>query len=129
MKKSKKTPVAAKNVKVEETFSLPPVVSEASPTAVLGDSLPMKDEDAASVRAIENQILQTKLALADLALQVLEADRQRGLLAAQIREQHDNLMAEVKRIAESYGIDVEGTRDQSKWNLDTASMVFTRVSQ
>lgn len=126
MKKAKKT--AAKNVKVEETFSLPPVVAEAPP-AVLGDSVPMKDEDAASVRAIENQILQTKLQLADLALQVLEADRQRGLLAAQIREQHDNLMAEVKRIAESYGIDVEGTRDQSKWNLDTSSMIFTRVAQ
>ena len=92
--KSKKT-TAAKNVKVVgETFALPPapaapVVVEAPPV-VLGDSVPMTEADAASVRAFENSIAQTKLQLADLSLQALEVDRQRNLLAARVKEQHDS---------------------------------------
>ena len=93
---------------------------EAAP--VLGDSVSMKEEDAALVRATENQILQLKLQIADLELQ------KNGLFAS-VREQHNLMMEQVKKIAESYGIDVEGVRDTSRWNLDTASMVFTRVTQ
>jgi len=125
MKKSKKT--ALKNVKVVSSkeatsFSLPAQVAPVAETpAALADRIPMKDEDASLIRAAENQILQTKLRLADLELQRVE-------LVAAVRAQHNSLMEQVKKVAESYGIDVEGVKDTSKWNLDTAEMVFTRVT-
>jgi hypothetical protein len=83
--------------------------------------LPMKDDDAAKVRAFEQNIVAAKLQLADAELQLVARKNE---LTQFIFTKNQEMVKEINQIAQSYGIDTDGNTDSRKWTFNTNDMVF-----
>ena len=82
-------------------------------------------EDADRIRAMESEILQAKLQLADKMLQQSDMNRQQSELANLIQVRTSEMLSLVREVATSNGIDPDG--GDKKWNLNTNEMIFYRV--
>lgn len=145
MNKNKKKNMSQKNsyatnptVKGLKSLVAPEVVPLIKAPSVAVDNLPklvpadvssvsMTTEDKEKIRAMEKAILSSKIEFSNLELQILEQQGRKSELALYIKTRSQDMIDEIRKIAGSYGIDVNGVRDSRKWNLDTDSMIFTEV--
>lgn len=91
------------------------------------EQIAMTAEQSAKVRGLEQKVLYAKLQLADVGIQISDLQDQKTQLVNFIKNGRQEMMNEVRQVAESFGIDVEGVKDTRRWNLDTDQMVFRLV--
>lgn len=119
MKKDKKN----RSVKNTESVVSPP---QAAPTTIT-DRISVSPEDALKVRSAEQAVLQAKIQLADLELYVTEMNARKTAALTLIGTKNKEMIDIVREIAIANGIDPDGTKDSTKWNLDTNEMIFHKV--
>jgi hypothetical protein len=131
MAKQNKKFTSTHNQEAKSPLAVVPTVSEtpASPAPPSPETtqISLTAEDAKKVRDAEQAVLQVKLQLADVELHLADVQTQKTRLLSQITLNNQAMIETVKAIAIANGIDPDGTKDDSKWNLDTNEMVFQRV--
>lgn len=91
-----------------------------------GHAVPLSDEEQAKIRSAESRIIQLKCALADTELQLREMHDKQEQIVAELRKAGEGFFNEVREVARAHGIDPEDS-SKGKWNLDTNTMVFSKV--
>lgn len=114
---------AAKEV-VVPTVTETPVAVE---TPTLPDQIALTTEDGDRVRNAEQATLQVKIQLANLELQLADLRAQKDAVIKTVASKNQEMVDLVRSIAVANGIDPDGKQDDSRWNLNTNDMVFTRV--
>jgi hypothetical protein len=126
-------------VTVSPTVPVPspsvPYVQKASATlnpspnqAFEPETIQMNSDDANSVKTFEQQILQLKIQLSDLEVQITDANAKKAELVTAIKTQSANMFSAIRGIAQAHGIDPDGKADSKKWTLNTQSMLFQRTA-
>lgn len=135
--KNKNVKPAAKSNKVLDIKAAPPVAVQNDTKAATAvklvpadtASVPMTPEDATKVRVLDQAIVSAKVQLAELEISLADAEARKTELINFVKGKAQEMMDQVRTIAGSYGIDVNGTSDSRRWNLDTSVMVFTVVPE
>jgi hypothetical protein len=84
----------------------------------------LNDEQAARIRAYEDTVVKLKLNLADLEVHLSELNSKKNLFINNIQAKGSEMLEDIKKIAEAYGIDLDG---DVKWNFNTSDMTFYRI--
>jgi len=136
-KPSKKGAFQPKSVKAEDAVAASdvpvasPASSDASTAPVVAatdaEQIAMTQDEVARVKAADQVVVAAKLQLADVELSLAEMQDRKAKLVDTIRSSFQDMVKEVRDIAQSHGIDVDGTTDSRKWNLNTADMTFYLV--
>ena len=71
--------------------------------------------------------MQVKIQLANLELQLADLRAQKDAVIKTVASKNQEMVDLVRSIAVANGIDPDGKQDDSRWNLNTNDMVFTRV--
>lgn len=119
-KKSKKSFVSTH--KSKET-----VIPTISTTPSVPDQIKITDEEASKITMADQEKLQARINLADLEVYLNELQEKKVELLSLVRSKSDDFMKVVRDIAIVNGIDPDGKKDDSKWNLNTNEMTFYRV--
>ena len=135
--KNKNVKPAAKSNKVLDIKATPPVAVQSDTKAATAvklvpadtASVPMTPEDATKVRVLDQAVVSAKVQLAELEISLAEAEAKKLELINFVKGKAQEMMEQVRTIASSYGIDVNGTSDLRRWNLDTNTMVFSVVPE
>lgn len=88
------------------------------------DKITMSEGESNVIRVYDQNVLNYKLQLANVELQMLDIQSKKNELVGHIKTQSIGMMEQIRKIAENHGIDVEGVTDTRKWNLDTNDMTF-----
>jgi len=90
------------------------------------DRLALTGEDSFKIKKLEKTLEKYKMDLCDLELHILELEYKKQQLSTIVVEKNKAMFDEIRNIAESHGIDVDGVNDDRKWNLNS-DMTFYRV--
>jgi hypothetical protein len=130
-KKGKKSYVSTHNQKKEPAHlnnqTKEPVTPIVSETPAINDQIKLTTEEVTKITSAEQAKLQARINLADLEVYLAELKDKKVELLSQVRTKSDEFMAVVREAAVANGIDPDGKKDESRWNLDTNTMVFHRV--
>lgn len=98
------------------------VVKEPKDSTIKIDS-----SETAELVELDREMANLKQIIADLQLKTMLLETDKTKTAQKYFEANNAFHVKVKDIAEKYGIDMNNP-EKSKWNLDIASGVFTKVS-
>jgi hypothetical protein len=84
-------------------------------------------EDAAILKDNENNILKSKLRLADVEIAIANFNAEKAELINLIKSEQNVFVDNARKFALKNGIDPDGEPSKEQWNLDTATMSFNKL--
>lgn len=84
----------------------------------------LKEEDQKIIREIDQEMLRTKLELANVTAQIHSMKGRQHALAQQLIDIDRGFFERVKKTAGEYGLDLE----TQKWNFDASKMAFSKMA-
>lgn len=134
MQKSKKTnqlknDVAGKVEDVKNFYSNGVGKKETKVTveASKPDLIKLDDDDANTLRSIEQNSLKLKVRIADIEMAMANMRKEKDEAFVLLNKDGEEFVACARKFAVKGGINPDGDASGDKWNLDTTTMVFHKV--
>ena len=112
---------------VQQASSTQQVLSAVPEQTFESQKICVDADNAALIKQWEESILKSKVQLADIELHLAEMQVKKTDLVETIKNQNAAMFSQIRLIAQSFGIDVDGISDDRKWNFSTSDMVFRRT--
>jgi hypothetical protein len=99
---------------------------KAMPDSANKKTITLSDEEKATLKALETNLAEAKMTLANAQMQIMALEEQRVQIARKVVEVQNSFMDRVNDLAKDYGIDVTDPT-KGRWDLNTATGVFSLV--